>query len=531
MKRISRSLVAVCAVASLVVAGAGVSPVSAKTINGCVIKAKTKCVKADLKKANLKGANLRGANLTGANLTGANLKGANLTGANLKGANLKGANLTGVDLTEVKLGGANLKGAKLTPVIQTPVNQTAVTRSLNGLIDPAASGVLIRAIDKFSGAAQRLVPATFLRNDIITPSQMFPPMGPICPTPDMSNGYFVLPIGVDNCTQDGYVEASAGVVVGSKIDDFDIGVYYPTDSNSVDNRCHDPGNGIKECPVQGVALQTTGPVNYDGTGCHLGDQEDSQGPDGTSLVSGVNCQCNADLSGHRWNDWVDHWLKYAGSSSGWSGKWFRKNQADIPYYEKNGKTGKAPMTVLDKVSCSMNNKKDTAQLQNALWERRFEWWNGTLPTASYGLELQGVDVASNRSVLGRRVADRYYFGWNEVPVLGTIDRKPESWDAILIKLPAQKDSLNDLGPAAIKNLGTRLIELVNDTGQTIGSPDGIQTVILTEKYSETKQGWQHAFECESFDFGSGSGALRLTFVPETDPTTGGKGACYLSQSS
>ena len=327
------------------------------------------------------------------------------------------------------------------------------------------------------------------------------------------------------------MEASAGVVVGSKIDDFDIGVYYPTDSNSVDNRCHDPGNGIKECPVQGVALQTTGPLNYDGTGCHKGDQEDSPSPDGTLLVSGVNCQCNADLSGHRWNDWVDHWLKYAGSSGGWSGKWFRKNQAGIPYYEKNGKVGKAPMTVLDQVSCSMNNKKDAAQLQNALWERRFEWWNGTLPTARFALELQGIDVASDRRVLGSQVADRYYFGWNEAPVLGTIDRKPESWDAILIKLPAQKDSLSDLGPEAIQNLGTRLIELLKDSGQTIGSPDGIQTVVLTENYSEPKQGWQHAFQCENFNFGPASGTLRLTFVPETDPTTGGKGACYLSQAS
>ena len=44
------SFVAVCAVTSLLVAGAGVIPVST-TINGCVMKAKTKCVEADLKKA------------------------------------------------------------------------------------------------------------------------------------------------------------------------------------------------------------------------------------------------------------------------------------------------------------------------------------------------------------------------------------------------------------------------------------------------------------------------------------------------
>ena len=85
MHRACRSVVAVCAVASLLVTGAGVSPVSAKTINGCVIKAKTKCMKADLKGANLKGANLAGADLTGADLTGANLFNAILAGAVLTG--------------------------------------------------------------------------------------------------------------------------------------------------------------------------------------------------------------------------------------------------------------------------------------------------------------------------------------------------------------------------------------------------------------------------------------------------------------
>ena len=84
MNRFSKSFVAVCAVASLLVAGAGVSPVSAKTINGCVIKAKTEC-----KNAKLKGANLNKANLQKAKLKGANLKGAKIKQADLRGANLK----------------------------------------------------------------------------------------------------------------------------------------------------------------------------------------------------------------------------------------------------------------------------------------------------------------------------------------------------------------------------------------------------------------------------------------------------------
>ena len=151
----SKSFIAVCAVASLLVTGAGVSPASAKTINGCVIKAKTTCVKANLKKASLKGANLKGANLYGANLTGASLvgvkrfydiyadggikgspslpknwrlvngyfigpnadldrnknNGADLSGGNLVGANLKDAGLNNVNFSGADLTGANLKGA------------------------------------------------------------------------------------------------------------------------------------------------------------------------------------------------------------------------------------------------------------------------------------------------------------------------------------------------------------------------------------------------------------------------------------
>lgn len=75
----SRFFVAVFAVALLLVAEAGVSPVST-TINGCVIKAKTKCVEADLKKAKLKDANLKGANFKKVDLLGVNLRGAALTG-------------------------------------------------------------------------------------------------------------------------------------------------------------------------------------------------------------------------------------------------------------------------------------------------------------------------------------------------------------------------------------------------------------------------------------------------------------------
>ena len=65
MNRAGRYLAAVCAVASLLVTGVRLSPVSAKTINGCVIKAKTECKNAKLKGAKLNKANLKGAELQG----------------------------------------------------------------------------------------------------------------------------------------------------------------------------------------------------------------------------------------------------------------------------------------------------------------------------------------------------------------------------------------------------------------------------------------------------------------------------------
>jgi uncharacterized protein YjbI with pentapeptide repeats len=115
MNRVSRSVVAVCAVASLLVTGAEVSPVSAKTVNGCVIKAKTKCLKADLKGANLKGANLKGANLTNTNLTNTNL-----TGADLKNVDLA-TNLTGADLTGVTWSNTTCPGSVTNTGCDVPV--------------------------------------------------------------------------------------------------------------------------------------------------------------------------------------------------------------------------------------------------------------------------------------------------------------------------------------------------------------------------------------------------------------------------
>jgi uncharacterized protein YjbI with pentapeptide repeats len=97
----------------------------ARTVKGCVIKAKTSCA----------GKNLSGQNLRGVNLSSANMNGVNLSKADLRGADLKGA----------KLRKANLKGAKLGPKPTTKKNgaRTSATPSCN----PNCSGANLTYAD------------------------------------------------------------------------------------------------------------------------------------------------------------------------------------------------------------------------------------------------------------------------------------------------------------------------------------------------------------------------------------------------
>jgi len=103
----------------------------ARTVKGCVIKAKTSCAGKNLSGQNLRGVNLSKADLRGANLSHANLRGANLTGAKLgpkptakkKGArtsatpacapNCYGASLYYADLSNANLYDADLSYANM----------------------------------------------------------------------------------------------------------------------------------------------------------------------------------------------------------------------------------------------------------------------------------------------------------------------------------------------------------------------------------------------------------------------------------
>lgn len=150
------------------------------------------------------------------------------------------------------------------------------------------------------------------------------------------------------------------------------GVFYPTDSNSADQRCRwlESDNGY-DCPGGWVPNggsfspdpSKKGSGNYPagnpyansawggGTGCHFAnyqpgiDQTDATDKEGTNLVQDYDCQCNYDLKGNSWNDWVEHWLHYATPKSGfsWQG-WFG--------------SGKAPSFALDFASCWLNNPRE-----------------------------------------------------------------------------------------------------------------------------------------------------------------------------
>jgi uncharacterized protein YjbI with pentapeptide repeats len=88
-------------------------------IDGCIIRRRARCPRAqlegaDLRRADLSEARLRFAKLGNANLSSAYLSEAKLTGASLPGARLQHANLRRADLHGARLHLANLTGANLT---------------------------------------------------------------------------------------------------------------------------------------------------------------------------------------------------------------------------------------------------------------------------------------------------------------------------------------------------------------------------------------------------------------------------------
>ncbi|NQY58204.1 MAG: hypothetical protein HRT86_17285 [Ilumatobacteraceae bacterium] len=422
---------------------------------------------------------------------------------------------------------------------------TDTSDSLNELLDPSSTGVLVRVPDGLG--SQKFVPASFMRNDVHPPTGMYqgPPTvsapagtdGPQCSGTgnesdtdgyvDMT-GYVLEFCASDSPPEDGsglggsdpYTLAEVGVVVGKQFSRYDTGVYYPTDANVTDDRCHwsggDPSN--QECPDDDGS---GGAGDEDGKGCHP-KQTDAPGPDGVTLVSDPSCQCNADLSGNDWNDWIDHWLDYAqdspnqqpgGDNSSYT--FFEGNDESTPYYEEGGQDGKAPMYALDWASCWVSDVDDMVGLQNAFWTNRARWFNGLLPQAP--AELRDFDEVDGM---------KYYWGWSEVPVPNSFDKNQDDWDAIVVKLPAGTSSIGDLSADAQADLGAGLAEFVQSNGIEMGSPQTAYVLLLTEEYKGGEDdAWERRFACEAFDFTDVG--ISIEYLSKDGESSDGKGACYL----
>merc|ERR1719261_2473999 len=224
---------------------------------------------------------------------------------------------------------------------------------------------------------------------------------------------------------------------------WDWGVFYSSSADSATQRCRWlPAYQGYDCPGYWMSWQSGkiwkdgskggaasfppgNPRKYanwgGGAGCHFAsydpqeglDQTDAPDPQmkNTNLVADPHCSCNVNLrSGGKnpWDAWVQQWFSFAKPKPNfkWQG-WF-----------EGGKV-KAPSFALDFSACWMNNPRDMILLQNAIWNRAFDWSNQKVPLSNWML-----DAASQRS----------YWGWNEVPMGKDIDL-PKYWDAIVIKLP------------------------------------------------------------------------------------------------
>ena len=452
---------------------------------------------------------------------------------------------------------------------------TSLTTRLNGMIAGSqggdyrggGKGVFIRTPDylQFSGVAAdgaataprlnlsdstNVVPATFLHNDIVTPSIMYPSMGggggnPMCPNSGntgFSNAGYCPPDQASG-EKGPWNFAQVGFVVGSSMNvlmyDFDnvqsdawgYGVFYASDSNSVDLRCKyfadsdgwdcpgywldDKGHAKRYSDRHGAGAYPAGNPyvnsnNGGGAGCHFDpknrqiDQTDAW-DNGKNLVTDKHCQCNYALKGgdSPWKDWVYQWLNHAQAKGGegWQG-WFGR--------------GKAPSFALDFGACWVNNPRDMIGLQNALYYAALEWSNQLIPQASYDWN--------------NPASWRYYWGWNEVPVTRTTMDNPANWDAIIIKLPAavcghdgKDDTLNCLSDQIAYNLEYNLDQLksqnlIKPGLHNAASRPGSSVVILKEQRTSKYAKWFRFFFCESWT--SPSGTWQVVYEPTRD-------LCYL----
>jgi len=395
-----------------------------------------------------------------------------------------------------------------------------------------------------NGSPSPSVPASFLSNDLIMPSAVYPSIGnPMCPN-DGWNGY----THMAGCNDGPWEYAQLGYVVGSAMPslmmDYDAiqsstwgwGVFYATDANAVDSRCF-WADGYKgyDCPQHWIQWGESAFWDADklgaghrfpgnpwsvgtwggGAGCHFANYNGDAGIDqtdaaGDNLVGDQSCQCNYNLKGNGWTDWVRQWVDHATpkKASSWQG-WLGPHG------------GKAPAFAVDFAACWVNNPRDMIGLANAVYAFRERWSNQLFPKSNW----QDSDPASQR----------VYWGWNEVPVSRKAMDNPGNWDAIFLKLPAaicghdgSDDSVQCLSASGQQALESELERFrksgVLRTGAAYASRRPGSSVAFLKEQRVGGARWMRTFYCENWSGPTrnqqGLPKWQVVYVPQT-------GACYV----
>jgi len=404
--------------------------------------------------------------------------------------------------------------------------QTRVTRQLNdhmmssgdGCVYCGGNGVVVR--NHFDGyqddPMKYVVPATFWVNDLVVPSQVYPDISG-AETPEEASDRAAVAFVIGDQLGKFFPD-----IEGIHGDDWGWGVFYATDSNCADARCRWLGDDyVYDCPggiVDGndpsTILWDSDPVHWGagqyefgnpnaglgggGAGNHFNwivmDQEQARDRNDVGLLGNWHAECNYELSGNEWGDWIDHWFTHGDQH-----------------------------TNVDELICWVNNLRDLIMMQNTIYFR------ASADTGN-GFPKPGTPAALN-------------WGWNEIPLDRETLGDPSNWDAVMIHLPAeiggeggQNDVVDALcWPDCHERLETTLDTWV-DAGLLVpglensGNRPG-STVVFAREF--TKDGlsgdgasWYRWFFCDNWK--SPSGKYEIVSYAETDQD---EGACVIQWGS